>query len=346
MVLLPYSKTLLLASSAGVVSCVLAAKFALHHWNESSGGKDKGEDRGGNDDSGDDDSEEGFGDGVPTHLQRLLYKEKRRKESVRFLAMKKPMYDNIEMYSPEDHLLCTISKKKADWYIRKDLASWKVDSKSIQLNFEPQNQPSEADIYNRSHKKNICVVCGAGDKFMRHYVVPYCYRTLFPTKYKTHTPHDIVILCPDCHLQSEHATQKRLKELETSLRRDPGTADPHIPDRYLRNVRSAASALSKRRDGIPTEKVDEYEILVKEHFGLDSSSWLSQELLLEATTMETSYPNPDYIPGPLVVVSTLAYDEKSIEEFIIDWRNHFVQTMQPRFLPVGWGIDSPVHNDL
>jgi hypothetical protein len=32
---------------------------------------------------------------LPTHMMRELYKEQRRKASVRFLAMKKPMYDNI-----------------------------------------------------------------------------------------------------------------------------------------------------------------------------------------------------------------------------------------------------------
>lgn len=338
MVILTSSKTLFLASSAGILGFAIAARFAHRFWNERSESKDDG----GNDYSSPGEYEGGR-DKVPTHLQRLLYKEKRRKESVRFLAMKKPMYDNIEMYSPDDALLCTISEKKAAWYIRKNLATWKTENKSIQLLFKPQKQSSEANTYNQSHKKNICVVCGDSQKFMRHYVVPYCYRTLFPTKYKTHTPHDIVILCPNCHLHSEQATQKRQKELETSLRQDPTTSDPHIPDRNLRNVRSVASALSKRREEIPPEKVIEYEVLIKQHFGLDSSAWLSKELLLEAMSMETSIPNPNYIPGPLVVVSALASDANSIEKFIIEWRNHFVKTMQPRFLPVGWSVDNPVH---
>jgi hypothetical protein len=32
---------------------------------------------------------------LPTHMMREIYKEQRRKASVRFLAMKKPMYDNV-----------------------------------------------------------------------------------------------------------------------------------------------------------------------------------------------------------------------------------------------------------
>ena len=62
---------------------------------------------------------------LPPHIQRELYKEQRRKKSVRFLALKKPMYDNIEMYGPDGIMLCTIGKKKANWYVnKKGLAVW------------------------------------------------------------------------------------------------------------------------------------------------------------------------------------------------------------------------------
>lgn len=327
------NQKVLLASSAGIAIVAIATIIFRQYRKSNPNKKDN-----------DGDAAAGFGYKVPGHLRRLLHKEHRRKESVRFLAMKKPMYDNIEMYSPDDTLLCTISDKKAAWYIRKNLAAWKVETKSIQLLFEPKGQPSsESNTYNQTHKKNVCVVCGDSKDFMRHYVVPYCYRTLLPDKYKTHMPHDIVILCPDCHLHSDQATQRRQKEMEESLRRYPGSDRPNIPDHALKSVRSAASALCQRRDQIPLDKVKAYENLIKQHFGLDESAWLSKELLEEATTMETSLPNPTYIPGPYLVVSSLAYDEASIRNFILGWREHFIQTMQPRFLPTGWSVESPVH---
>ena len=47
----------------------------------------------------DDDDESYIGDidelELPTHMMREIHKEQRRKASVQFLAMKKPMYDNI-----------------------------------------------------------------------------------------------------------------------------------------------------------------------------------------------------------------------------------------------------------
>lgn len=325
-------QNLVLASTAGISLLAIAIFiFHQHHRRELSGI-----------DEDEDGDASGFGQEVPTHLRRLLHKEERRKDSVRFLAMKKPMYDNIEMYSPDSTLLCTISEKKASWYVRKKLGRWKSKNESIQLLFEPKAQPSEPNTYNQTHKKNICVVCGESHKFMRHYIVPYCYRTLLPDEYKAHMPHDIVILCPDCHLHSEQATQERQKELEKSLRRHPSSSRPSIPNRSLRSVRSAACALCQRRGQIPSDQVESYENLIKAHFGLDESSWLSRNLLEQATKMETSTPNPSYIPGPYLVVSSLANDEATIRNFIMDWRQHFIETMQPRFLPEGWSIDSPV----
>lgn len=132
---------------------------------------------------------------LPQHLRRAVWKEQKRKESVRFLAMKKPMYDNIEMYDPQGDLLCTIAEKKANWYVKKELGSWNKAKTAIHLHFQPKGKSE--NVYNQSQKRNVCVSCGDDQHHMRHYVVPYCYRTLLPEKYKTHMPHDIVIMWYD-----------------------------------------------------------------------------------------------------------------------------------------------------
>jgi hypothetical protein len=172
---------------------------------------------------------------LPSHVNREIYKQERRKNaSIRFMALKKPLYDNIEMYGPDNvTLLCTIGKKKAHWYVhKKKLAVWRTPlllddggnnnhdailptSKppSIRLLFTPKNnnkpqqlamnkeelnhrrkmvrtenscsvfQPtSQQQLYNTSHKRNICVACGTTTGLMRHYVVPYAYRRLLPSK--------------------------------------------------------------------------------------------------------------------------------------------------------------------
>ena len=538
---------------------------------------------------------------LPPHVKREIHKEQRRKISIRWMAMKKPMYDNIEMYGPSSlspsssqeygaaaaasppQLLCTISEKKAKWYVNKKLAKWIIDdkynvdmtatstaptstattcpSRAIQLLFTPnkgnrnsvgsntrsgtsgssndpqsalssvsppspssdtvgipitnQNDETSIEKYTTSHKENICVVCGDNQYFMRHYIVPYCYRSLLPHKYKNHMPHDIVILCPDCHLVCEQSTQSKQKYIENKLRQqlksskqqqqqqqqrrrirqkqqqrnegctkvgdDNGdvvleifdTSKPTIPNRDLYHVRSCAVALLRFKEQLPMKKIVEYETTIREYYrssphnntkinsncntasppasaevaagtalvtpidavstitSIDSEAEqqdeksppssppeeaenqngnndesnrpeqaqeeeeeeeeaapqleLTKEILQATTEIETTIPNPYYIPGPQLVVDSLLtigddqntattttsnsnssnnddssdnnsnksnktntcrnFDNVKIEQFIKDWRMHFVETMAPRYLPHGWSVDNRVHCD-
>ena len=179
---------------------------------------------------------------------------------------------------------------------------------------------------------------------MRHYVVPYCYRTLLPEKYKTHMSHDIVIMCTECHLACEQATQKRQKQMEAPLRNDPQTALSAIPNSELYRVRSWALALYRSANRLPPAKRQEYEALVRSYYKLGEDEDLTAELIRSASEIETHEPNPKYIPGPELVAETLTSDEE-IADFIRDWRKHFLITIQPRYLPKGWSVDSPVHSD-
>lgn len=286
---------------------------------------------------------------LPLHLQREVYKEQRRQEKIPLLAMKKPMYDNIRMLDPQGTLLCTISKKKAKWYVNKKLASWKDDQETtMQLLFEPShrsNQSNETDsdnFFNKSIKENICVVCGDDKYHMRHYIVPYSCRSLFPNKYKMHMAHDVVILCPDCHLECKKLATNRVKFLEKQSRRDLKTAIPHFTNRVLYKVKSCSLALLKWRNKLPPATIDEYEALVRSHFELTPEDDLSTSILQQASELETEIPNPDYVPAAEVIVDAFCRSDDDIESFVKGWRNHFVETMQPGFLPKGWSVDSSV----
>jgi hypothetical protein len=35
-------------------------------------------------------------------------------------------------------------------------------------------------------------------------------------------------------------------------------------------------------------------------------------------------------------------DARLISQFIVDWRKHFIDTVNPRHMPTGWRIDNPV----
>ena len=281
---------------------------------------------------------------IPSHLQRELHKERRRQEKIPDLARKSPMYDNIKMTDPNGELLATISLKKARWYVRKQLAEWTEPNTCIQLLFTPKAYSGGG--YEKSIKNNVCVGCGSKEYHMRHYVVPYAYRTLLPKRYKTHLSHDVVILCPDCHLLCEHETQLRMKELEDLRPQECRNAS--FVDQHLQRVRSAALALLRWRDKLPLAKIDEYNALICHYLKIscDSVEELSSKQLQEAIDVDCRMPNPKYIPGPEYVVRSLNNDDGKIEEFIKEWRQHFVDTLQPRFLPEGWSIDAPVTSNV
>lgn len=344
---------------------------------------------GGSSDNDNDDDDTSFE--MPQHLQRELYKEERRKASVRFLAMKRPLYENIEMYAPDgETMLCTIGTKKANWYVRKKLAVWRDIPdchKSILLLFEPKNSKKRKETrgggneemgndeklreYNCTHKLNICVSCGAKDAsesdgdesagLMRHYVVPYAYRKLFPTKFKTHLPHDVVLLCLDCHVEAEQAAKIQKTDVYEKLyRRDPSTRLAVVVDQDLKRIKSYARALWMHRDKLPDERIRQYETAIEEHLcgleqldgqpGTSSKSCernISQDILRElAENLQPERKNPKHIPLADLVIENLCQTDEDVSKFVVGWRKFFIDTLRPRHLPVGWSVDSPVEVDV
>ena len=297
------------------------------------------------------------GDPLPTHLQRELYKVERMKALMVNWTRSKPMYDNIVMRDPQGTVLSTISIKKARWYVRKGLAVWGDDNeKAIQLIFQPKagtsatlpSSGSNPQIkcnssslreYNSSFKFNRCVGCGAEHDYMKHYIVPHSYRTLFPDHFKTHLPHDIVLLCASrCQLRAQQETHHRMKELEErerqrqTLSRDlhPTSGQAEIVDRYKDRVRSAATALLRWKAKLPDRQIEQYERLVcdwvrnsdtlledvgsagdlskdrNEAGGSDyDSSKPSLQQLEIASMLQCRSPNPHYVSGAELVVNAL-----------------------------------------
>src|SRR6056300_369587 len=112
---------------------------------------------------------------LPDHIRREIHKERQRKAKVSMISMKTPMYDNIYMLDQNREAICTISMKKAKWYIRKNIAEWsspkdgselakEKDIKCIRLLFEHNGKTTKKDdesssetLYLRSVKQNICV---------------------------------------------------------------------------------------------------------------------------------------------------------------------------------------------
>ena len=125
--------------------------------------------------------------------QQARNKQERYERLLPKLTMKRTMYDNISMHAPDDRFVCTVSLKKARWYIKKELADAcpfaEGESLSkITLRFHPdkselEGKSEEQVKFQQRVKKNICVVCGSDSgQYMRHYIVPSTLRHWFPKK--------------------------------------------------------------------------------------------------------------------------------------------------------------------
>lgn len=114
------------------------------------------------------------------------------------------LYDNTILQAPDGEVLSTIDIKKAKWYLDKSLATLiSSDPFTVRLNFEPAGRNvGDAGQYYATPKENFCVVCGKSNSYIRKYIVPREYRKFFPDVMKSHTSHDVLLLCPDCHQRS------------------------------------------------------------------------------------------------------------------------------------------------
>ena len=287
---------------------------------------------------------------LPSHVIREQMKEKRRQAKIPELAMKKQMYDNINMTDQHGELLCKISTRKAKWYVTKGLAHFNGDRTSIQLKFKPKDKSNRGEntsaIYTKAEKANVCVSCGHEEHHQRFYICPYAYRSLMPQRYKSHQSHDIVILCHHCHLRCEQFFQEKMREIEDEYEPPLGYEPQFEIDTSLRKVRSSALALMNWSHKIPKEKLEEHDRIVRGYLKLDVGGTLTTELLQSAIDVNFRIENKKFVSKPQVIVNAIAHDEEKLTYFIKGWRQHFIDTVHPRFMPQGWSVDNPVACDL
>ena len=102
------------------------------------------------------------------------------------------------------HVL-TISYNSLNYYFSFLAKVVKDEPYTIRLNFEPSGRPFDPENnYYLTFKENICVVCGRDDSYMRKNVIPHDYRKHFPLCMKDHHSHDVLLLCPPCHMISTY----------------------------------------------------------------------------------------------------------------------------------------------
>ena len=254
----------------------------------------------------------------------------------------KQIYGNCKVFHPDGSLMFLALEKRARWYLDRDLAEI-VDENplSIKLKFIPRGKGAmddkyddEARAYLIGQKKNICCVCGNEnlEVLTKHHIVPHEYRKHFPLLMKSRSSHDIVSICVKDHMRYENQFANKLKrEFEEML----GIESANIQRAGMSRIAKAHAFAKILMDPdkvlrIPDDKIEYFYSEIKEMFEgktlqevLEIDIWSMSKAKIDAVSRE-------------VVEKLDAH--MTLEDFIITWRKHFVESMKPLHMPEGWSI--------
>lgn len=252
---------------------------------------------------------------------------------------KTPLYHNCQLLAPDNHPLCTLDPKKAQRYVDKGLGVLvSEDPLVVRLKFEPAGRPQaesgDGAFYLQS-RLNVCVVCGCEDSYTRKSIVPHEYRRHFPRLLKHHQNHDVVLLCFPCHRASniaDNALRTQLGEEFGALVKSDPRAKPSI-DGPRKAARDAARALMKPPGTIPSHLYDKFLQTLHEFF---PGQEVTAALLEEAANMDVKVFREGHVNHGLGVYQ--AYTKIGLGKLEQRWRQHFLDTMKPRFMPECWSV--------
>ncbi|XP_036322453.1 LOW QUALITY PROTEIN: exonuclease 3'-5' domain-containing protein 2 [Rhagoletis pomonella] len=269
-------------------------------------------------------------------------KAKQKQMQTRSISTRsRALYDNCNLQAPDGELLCTIDSKKAQWYVDQNLGDQVGNNPlTVRLNFEPSGRAvGDVGRYYQTPKENRCVVCGRIDPLSRKNVVPREYRKHFPVVMKSHTSHDVLLLCPQCHqLSNIYDLKMRMKLAEqcNAPFTKEETAVKYIELPELKQVKSAARALLQSQNEIPVERRKKILGILLHHYQKEK---LTDELIKEAANIDTTRSNETYCQHGEKVVLLYQTQFGGLCELEKLWRQHFLTTMKPKFLPELWNVN-------
>lgn len=104
---------------------------------------------------------------------------------------------------------------------------------------------------------------------------------------------------------------------------------------------AGAPAAARR---MPEERARAHRAVLAAHFGLaGGADAVTAEHVQRAASLEARRANPAWVPHGRRVVGALGGDAQ-IAGFVRGWRQHFLDSLRPSHLPVGWSVDARVAN--
>lgn len=227
-------------------------------------------------------------------------------------------YDNCKMLDKDNKFMSFVDQDKMDWYLKKNLAE-KIDEKTFKINFVPNGSGVKIEYY-QDPVLNRCVCCASTENLTKHHVLPYRFKKYFPVEYKSHTSFDILLLCESCHSKYEIEANKFQNKIIKQY-----NANTIIHNKEYKNILGLIKSINK--ENIPIDRKEKMLKQVKTFFNNDTITI-------------------DNMDKYLIPISSTAEIEKAVQntiiqmggyfDFIVLWRNHFIETMNPKYLSESW----------
>ena len=273
-------------------------------------------------------------------------------------TLKRQNYDDLNLYSDDNVLLAKIDQRKFDWYLKKGLGE-KINESSIRLLFRPKGYGHKDDQFYLSKIENICVSCGSDQNLTRHHIVAFEYRKQMPEFVRSHSSHDVCLLCAACHEIYETRAFKLRKELAERYESPLGGVGI-IKNLQVASAKKAANALLKNRDKIPPNRVEALENelrlflksmnLTEDNTVSDNTEddEISEEQMISVLNLQATDTNSFVSHGEGVInaikkISTSDDDYMNrLDDFCVMWRQHFVDSLKPQHMPKHWKVDKKI----
>lgn len=240
------------------------------------------------------------------------------------------IYGNWLVLSDEGVQMFRCIEKKARWYLKRNLAKIITESPPVlQLLFKPKGNGWDGDEYYLAQKANTCVKCNHSvvEDLTRHHIVPLVYRKAMPDTIKSHSSFDIMPLCIPHHEEYEFHAYKLKNEL--ALKYDAPLVCGSTPEmKYHLKIRGMMRTYLHYRDEMPEEKTKSFRTHIEDF--LQTTEFTDEDISrVLAETPKVEMLNVNH--GKIVMSKVT-----NLQEFVEMWRYHFLEHVQPKFLPIGW----------
>lgn len=252
-------------------------------------------------------------------------------------AAKGPLFDNCLIVAPDGVALGRCALKKMNWYLDRKMAEHIGDDPpTIRLNFEPSGRKGVNDPFTIAGKPNHCCVCGTKQDLNRHHVIPHCFVRFLPEYAKKHNSHDIVPVCLRCHEKYELSTYSKRLEIAEAYNVPIHGLGQEEAAKWKR-VRAISNSLIEHRDKMPAPRQLYLEQQLEEMLEYKPTFEQMRELakirpMLMTTTCKTM--------GQVVMEQVADFNA-----FAKLWRQHFLDTMKPQYMPGHWRVDRKFDED-